>query len=72
MGHLGLSLSWASERAQYRVVDRGQILEGESLAVITLLAEGVQVALRLKGSLDIEEAVQLVGFKCCAVCVSWG
>lgn len=44
----------------------------ECLAVITVLAEDVQVALRLKGSLDIEEAIELLGFKHCAVCESWG
>ena len=44
----------------------------ECLAVITMLAEDVPVALRLKGSLDIEEAVELVEFKHSAVCISWG
>lgn len=42
----------------------------ECLAVITMLAESVQVALRLKGSLDIE-AVELVEFKPCTACISW-
>lgn len=41
----------------------------ECLAVITVLAEDVQV--RLKGSLDTEEAAELVGVKHCAVCLSW-
>lgn len=44
----------------------------ECLAVITMLAESVQVALRLKGSLDIEEAVELVECKPCTAYVSWG
>lgn len=39
----------------------------ERVAVIIVLAEGVQVPLALKGSLDIEEALELVGFKHCAV-----
>lgn len=44
----------------------------ECLAVITVLAEDVQVARRLKGSLDTEDTVELVGLKRCAVCISWG
>lgn len=45
----------------------------DGLAVITVLAEdGIGVALGLKGSLDIEDAVELVGFKHFAVCISSG
>lgn len=42
----------------------------ECLAVIAVLAEDVQVALRLKGPLHIDVAVELVGLKHCTVCIS--